>query len=102
MSILQLEMEVVEINRCLQEAKTRQEALAAELAPMIDEYFKLRVSVEKNPDKRRDYAYFNSTRQFDIINENTLRFRSRNRSGPITCDVLVSELMDEYQAVTSA
>lgn len=96
MSILQPKIEVVEINRCLQEAKIRQEALAAELAPMIDSYFKSRVLREENPDKRRDYAYYNATRQFEVISDTTLRFMARNRSGPITCEVLVSDLMDEY------
>lgn len=93
MSIIQLKTEMAELSQSIKEAENRKEVFAAELAPMIDKYFKNRVLNETNPDKRRDYAYFNSTRQFDIINETTLRFRSRNRSGPITCDVLLSELV---------
>jgi hypothetical protein len=96
MSIIQLKTEVAEISEQMKAAETRKEALAAELGPMIHSYFTSRVSREKNPDKRRDYAYFNASKQFDILNETTLRFRSRNRSGVIICDVLISDILDEY------
>lgn len=101
MSIIQLKMEIAEISEQMKVAETRKEALAAELGPMIHSYFTARVSQEKNPDKRRDYAYFNASKQFDILNESTLRFRSRNRSGAIICDVPISDILDEYSSLES-
>lgn len=101
MSIIQLKTEIAEISEQMKVAETRKEALAAELGPMIHSYFTACVSREKNPDKRRDYAYFNASKQFDILNETTLRFKSRNRSGAIIFDVHISDILDEYSSLES-
>lgn len=98
MSIIQFETEIAEIHKLMKETEARKKSLTAELGPMIHSYFKSRVATEANPDKRRDYAYFNASKQFDIINETTLRFRSKNRSGPITYDVLLTDILAEYAA----
>lgn len=94
MSISKLENEAIEINKLMNEAVERKEALTADLGPLIHKYFSSRVLSEKNPDKRRDYAYFNSTKKFEILEGGTLRFTARNRSGLITYDVLITDLIE--------
>ena len=96
MSINQLQTEAAEISKQIQEAETRKEALAVTLEPMIDSYFTTRIKNEKDSETRRDYAYLNKVKTFDVLNENTLRFQARNLSGPIFHDVTISDLVEEF------
>lgn len=94
MSIIYLESEATEINELMQEVLERKEALARVLEPVIHKYFSALVLIEKNPEKRRDYAYFNASKDFEILDGRTLRFRAKNRSGLITYDVLIADLLE--------
>jgi hypothetical protein len=96
MSINQLKTEVAEVYKQVKEAETRREALAVELEPVIDSYFTVRIRKEQNPELRRDFAYLNAAKRFELLDEATIRFSARNMSGPIKHDVAVSDLIDEY------
>lgn len=94
MSINYLESEATEINEMIQEVLERKKALASVLEPMIHKYFSALVLIEKNPEKRRDYAYFNVSKNFEILDGKTLRFKAKNRSDLITYDVLIADLLE--------
>jgi len=94
MSINQLEAEFTNVSKMIQDTEARKAALSVTLIPIIDAYFTARVSSEKNPELRRDFAYLNSSKNFEILNETTLRFIARNISGPIKHDVTITELLE--------
>ena len=95
MSINHLKDEFAEVSKKLVEAQDRKNTLAAKLEPYIDKYFSSRIPVEHNPEIRRDYAYFNKTKNFGVLDNETLRFYSSNRSGPISLDVKVADLLED-------
>lgn len=95
MSISQLKLEIAEVSKQIQETEARKESLAKSLLPYIDSYFTARVQQEQDAEKRRDYAHFNASKKFDIIDGTILHFSASNRSGPISCYVKIVDIVGE-------
>lgn len=95
MSISQLKLEINEVNMQIQETEARRAALFSSLLPYIDRYFTERIQQETDSEKRRDYAYFNASKNFEMLEGSILCFSSISRSGPITCYVNISEILGE-------
>jgi hypothetical protein len=93
MSINQLKTEVTEVSQQIEEVLARKEALISALRPYIDRYFEARVTGEKNPELRREFADLKKSKGFEIVDGTILRFTAKNHSWTISHDVAISELL---------
>lgn len=84
---------IVEVLKLTAEANAAKSELDESLIPNIDRFFANLVANETDREVRREYAAFMKAKDFEIVDEMTLRFKATNWSKVIYFEASVTQLL---------